>query len=166
MRSFHTSEMLRKVRFHNRWSKVDWFRVCKLQVLVVGNLKIDFTPHLEYAQFVTRSPRQSSSKRKGKMAATTEIAATHLNQSWKEKHHQVSMEADQSCRKRRIQYTGVIMRFLRHLRRLTMLHHSKSRNLTVPQLLAIHPISNSHSSSKTHPSRTRIKTRMQIQRLW
>ena len=165
MRSFHISDMLRKVRFHNQWSKVDWFRVCKLQVLVVGNLRIDFTPHLEYAQFATRSPSQSSSKRKGKMAATTEIAATRLNQSWKEKPHRVSMEADQSCRKRRIQCTGAIMQYLRHLRRLTMLH-SKSRNPRVPQLLAIPPISNNHSSSKTHPSRTRIKTRMQIQRSW
>ena len=165
MRSFHISEMLRKVRFHNRWSKVDWFRVCKLQVLVVGNLRIDFTPHLEYAQFVTRSPRQSSSKRKGKMAATTEIAATHLNQSWKEKHHQVSMEADQFCNKRRIRCTRVIMQYLRHLPLLPPMLVSKSKSQTAPPPQIILRISNSHSNSKTHHS-SRLKTRTKIQRSW
>ena len=137
---------------------------CNLQVLVVGNLKIDFTPHLECAQFATRIPRPSSCKRKEKWVATTEIAATHLNQSWKEKPRQVSMEADQPCHKRRIQCIGVIMQYPKHQPRRTMLH-SKSRNPTVPLPLVTLPISNSHSSSKTHLSRPKIRARLQIQKL-
>ena len=139
--------------------------MCTLQVLVVGNHRIDFTPHLECAQFATRSPKPSSYKKRGKWVVTTGIAAIHLNQSWKEKPRQVSMEADQFCNKRRIRCTRVIMQYLRHLPRLQIMHHSKFRNRIAPLHLITLPISSSHYSNKPRPnSRTRIRTRILIQR--
>ena len=161
MRSLRTLEMVRKVRSHNRSSKVDLFRVCNLQARPVGNPRIDFTPLLEYAQFVTRSPRADYYKRRGKWVVITDKAATHLNPSWKGRLRQASMEVDQCCHKRRIRCTRAIMRSLKHLPLLqTMLDLKRSRSLTAPPLQVTLQISNSRYSNKTRLSRPRTRNRI------
>ena len=164
MRSLHTPEMLRKVRFPNRSSKVDWFRVCNPQVRLVDHLRIDFILLLESAQFATRSLRANYFKKREKWVAT-EIAATPLNLSLKGRHRQASMEVDRRCHKRRIRCTRVIMQYLRHLPLLPPMLVSKSKSQTAPPPQIILRISNSHSNSKTHHS-SRLKTRIKIQKSW
>ena len=135
--------------------------MCSLQVRPVDNPRIDFTPLLEYAQFVTRSPRVDYYKRRGKWVVITDKAATHLNPSWKERLRQASMEVDRCCHKRRIRCTRAIMRSLKHLPLLqTMLDLKRSRSLTAPPLQVTLQISNSRYSNKTRLSRPRTRNRI------